>query len=237
MEEIFVNNKVLISRLNKTAMAYMPALELDNEINLLSNVYYSSVMSILHFGQAELNFRKGEKYKALKLSSQVVSYSNAQLKEWNERGISSIEISIATIEKFIKTGILSNKPVSKKEFEDFRLRVAQLLAESTLKKEDILSLMDALDEVIEQATLNGELGVITLMQKKLIELKDVRLSSTRGNSAKAVIPVWKLIGAIIIFGFPVYKSLRCILSGKCCNTVSGLEGAIVFIASVAWKLC
>ena len=134
MEEIFFNNKDLISRLNKTAMAYMPALELDNEINLLSNVYYSSVMSILHFGQAELNFRKGEKYKALKLSSQVVSYSNAQLKEWNERGVSSIEISIATIEKFIKTGILSNKPVSKKEFEDFRLRVAQLLAESTLKK-------------------------------------------------------------------------------------------------------
>jgi len=38
MEEIFFNNKELISRLNKTAMAYMPALELDNEINLLSNV-------------------------------------------------------------------------------------------------------------------------------------------------------------------------------------------------------
>jgi len=61
MEKIFLNNKDVISSLNRQAMAYIPSLELDTEINLLSNVYYSTVMSILHFGEGELNFRKGGK--------------------------------------------------------------------------------------------------------------------------------------------------------------------------------
>lgn len=39
MENIFINNKDLISKLNQSAMAYMPALELDTEINKLSNTY------------------------------------------------------------------------------------------------------------------------------------------------------------------------------------------------------
>ncbi len=74
--ELFVNNKDLISKLNQSAMAYAPALELDGEINLLSNTYYSTIISILHFGEGELNFRKGERFSELKLSPQFVRYCN-----------------------------------------------------------------------------------------------------------------------------------------------------------------
>lgn len=68
MEDIFISNKQLISKLNQSAMTYIPALELDTEINLLSKTYFSTVMSILHFGEGELNFRKGERFETLKLS-------------------------------------------------------------------------------------------------------------------------------------------------------------------------
>ncbi len=233
--ELFVNNKDLISKLNQTAMAYMPALELDSEINLLSNTYYSTIMSVLHFGEGELNFRKGERFSELKLSPQFVRYCNDQLKEWNERGINSLDIAINTIEEFIKSGILSKDPVSEKNFRDMRVRISEILAESPLKVTDVSKLIGAFDKVVARAATEGELGVITFMRDKLIELKKVRLSSTRGTEDN--IPVWKLIAAIVIFGFPVYKSLRCILYKKCCNTVSGLEGAIVFIAALAWSLC
>lgn len=233
--EIFINDKDLISKLNQSAMAYMPALELDTEINQLSNTYYSAIMSILHFGEGELNFRRGERYKILKLSSQIVEYSNEQLKDWNERGISAIEMSIKTIEEFIKSMNLSKDPVDEKNFKDMRLRIAEVLAETPLKSSDVLKLISAFDDVVSQAAKEGELGVLTFMHDKLVELKDVRLSPTRGTEEN--IPVWKLIAAIVIFGFPVYKALRCILYKKCCNTVSGLEGAIVFIAALAWTLC
>lgn len=233
--ELFINNKDLISKLNQTAMAYMPALELDSEINLLSNTYYSTIMSVLHFGEGELNFRKGERFSELKLSPQFVKYCNDQLKEWNERGINSLDIAINTIEEFIKSGILSKDPVSEKNFRDMRVRISEILAESPLKVTDVSKLIGAFDKVVARAAIEGELGVITFMRDKLIELKEVRLSSTRGTEDN--IPVWKLIAAIVIFGFPVYKSLRCILYKKCCNTVSGLEGAIVFIAALAWSLC
>ncbi|HNT70051.1 MAG TPA: hypothetical protein PLK25_04385 [Bacteroidales bacterium] len=233
--ELFINNKELISKLNQIAMAYVPALELDGEINLLSNTYYSTIMSILHFGEGELNFRKGERFNELNLSPQFVRYCNDQLKEWNERGINSLDIAINTIEEFIKSGILSKDPVSEKNFMDMRIRIAEVLAESPLKVTDVSKLMSAFDDVVSQAARQGELGVITFMRDKLVELKKVRLSPTRGTEDN--IAVWKLIAALIIFGFPVYKSLRCILKKKCCNTVSGLEGAIVFIAAFAWTLC
>lgn len=116
-----------------------------------------------------------------------------------------------------------------------RVRISEILAESPLKVTDVSKLIGAFDKVVARAAIEGELGVITFMRDKLIELKEVRLSSTRGTEDN--IPVWKLIAAIVIFGFPVYKSLRCILYKKCCNTVSGLEGAIVFIAALAWSLC
>ena len=76
MDKIFINNKDLINRLNQSAMAYIPALELDSEINLLSNVYYSTIMSILHFGEAELNFRRGERFKELKRAQTKSSQAN-----------------------------------------------------------------------------------------------------------------------------------------------------------------
>jgi hypothetical protein len=233
--DIFINNKDLISRLNQSAMAYMPAIEIDIEINLLSNTYYSSVMSILHFGEGELNFRKGERYKVLNLSPQITTFSNEQLKLWNSRGIETLDRSIKTIEKFMASNVLSDKPVPENSFKDLQNRVADMLSESQLKPSDVLKLMGALNEVIKQATLKGELGVITYMRDKLVSLKAVRLSPSRGTEDN--IPVWKLIGAIVLFGFPVYKSLRCILTGKCCNTVSGLEGMVAFIATVAITLC
>lgn len=235
MENIFINNKDLINKLNQSAMAYMPALQLDTEINLLSNTYYSTIMSLLHFGEGELNFRKGERFKELKLSPQIVAYSNEQLKEWNERGITALDRSIESIEEFIKSGILGKEPVAEKEFKDMRLRVAEVLAETPLKSSDVSKLISAFDEVVSKAAKNGELGVITFMRDKLVELKKVRLSPSRGTEDN--IPVWKLIAAIIAFGFPVYKALRCILYRKCCNTVSGLEALIFFIAVFALTLC
>lgn len=93
-----------------------------------------------------------------------------------------------------------------------------MLAETPLKSSDVLKLINAFDEVISKASKDGELGVVTFMRDKLVELKKVRLSPSRGTEDN--IPVWKLIGAIVLFGFPVYKSLRCITSRKCCNTVS-----------------
>lgn len=191
-------------------------------------------MSLLHFGESELNFRKGERFKTLKLSPKIVSYSNEQLKEWNKRGITALDRSITSIEEFIKSGILGKEPVAEKEFKDMRLRIAEVLAETPLKSSDVLKLIQCFDEVVSKSAKNGELGVITFMRDKLVELKRVRLSLSRGTEDN--IPVWKLIAAIILFVFPVYKSLRCILYKKCCNTVSGLEGLIVFIAALAWNL-
>ena len=101
---VFINNKELINNLYQDAMAYIPALELDAEINLLSNTYYSTIMSLLHFGEGELNFRTGERFKTLKLSPQIITYSNKQLKEWNDRGIVTIDRSIKTIKEFIESG-------------------------------------------------------------------------------------------------------------------------------------
>lgn len=232
---IFMNNKDLISRLNQYAMAYSPALELDREINLLSNVYYSTVTSLLHFGEGELNFRKGERFDKLKLSPPLVPYFNEQLEAWNNRGISIIDTAIETIREFVETGSLSRESVNVEEFRDMRLRISEVLAESPLKASDTLKLINAFDEVVSKASTSGEFGFISFMQEKLVELKEVRQSPSRGTEDN--IPVWKLIGAIVIFGFPVFKALRCILRNRCCNTVSGLEGVIVFVAALAWTLC
>jgi hypothetical protein len=233
---ILINNKALINQLTKTAMSYAPAFELDHEINQLSNTYYSTIMSILHFGEGELNFRKGERYSILNLYPDLVTYSNNQLTEWNNRGISSLDVAIQTIEDFITSGISSNTPIPSSNYDDMRLRISQILVETHLSASDVNQLVAAFDEVVTQAANNGELGVVTFMRDKLIELKNVRLSPTRGTEVNSI-PVWKIIGAIIIFGFPVYKTARCLIKGKCCNTVSGLEGLIVFIAAVAWVLC
>ncbi|MGC9332123.1 MAG: hypothetical protein ACP5DZ_09660 [Bacteroidales bacterium] len=86
-----------------------------------------------------------------------------------------------------------------------RVRIAEVLAESPLKVSDVSKLIDAFDGVVLQAAKQGELGVITFMRDKLVELKKVRLSATRGIEGN--IAGWKLIGAIIIFGFPVYINL------------------------------
>ena len=233
---ILINNKDLISELNQSAMAYAPSLELDGEINQFSNTFYTTVMSILHFGESELNFRKGERYNLLNLHPELVSYYNNEMRQWNRRGISSLDVTIQTITEFIRTGDLSDRPVELNVFDDMKLRISEILVETHLNPSDVLQLVKAFEQVINAASINGELGVLTLIKDKLVELKDVRLSSTRGTETNSL-PVWKLIGAIVIFGFPVFKSLRCILRGKCCNTVSGLEGAIVFIAALAWKLC
>jgi hypothetical protein len=234
--DIFINNKDLISQLNQCAMSYAPSLELDGEINLLSNSFFSTVMSILHFGESELNYRKGERYNILNLYPNLVSYYNDQMLQWNSRGITSIDIAIQTINEFITTGDLSNTPVSPSNFDDMKLRISEILVETHLKAADVQQLIQAFEQVVDEAAISGELGVITFMRDKLVDLKDVRLSPSRGTEINSI-PVWKLIGAIIIFGFPVYKTIRCLTRGKCCNTVSGLEVAIVFIAAVAWKLC
>jgi len=176
-----------------------------------------------------------ERYSALNLYPELVTYFNAELSSWNQRGISSITIAISTINDFINSGILSDDPVLAIEFADMRLRISEIFVETTLKASDVSSLMQAFDDVVAKAAINGEVGVITFMRDKLVDLKDVRLSPSRGTEQN--IQVWKLIGAIILIGFPVYKALRCILEGKCCNTVSGLEAAIAFIAAVAIILC
>ena len=103
---IFINNKDLISSLNQSAMAYAPALELDVEINQVSNTFYSSVMSLLHFGESELNHRKGERYNLLDLNPELVKYFNKETKQWNKRGIDSLDVAIKTINNFITTGDL-----------------------------------------------------------------------------------------------------------------------------------
>lgn len=46
---VFINNKELINRLNQVAMAYMPALDLDDEINLLSKTYLFNYTIIIAF--------------------------------------------------------------------------------------------------------------------------------------------------------------------------------------------
>jgi hypothetical protein len=217
-------------------MAYAPSLELDVEINQVSNTFYSSVMSLLHFGESELNHRKGERYNLLSLNPELVTYYNKETKQWNKRGIDSLDVAIKTINDFITTGDLSNRPVELKVFDDMKLRISEVLVETHLKPSDVFQLVKAFELVISAAAENGELGVITLIKDKLVELRDVRLSPTRGTEINSI-PVWKLIGAIVIFGFPVFKSLRCLLRNRCCNTVSGLEGAIVFIAALAWTLC
>lgn len=133
---IFINNKDLISQLNQCAMTYAPSLELDGEINLLSNSYYSTIMSILHFGESELNYRKGERYNSLNLYPNLVSYYNNQMLQWNSRGISSIDIAIQTINEFITTGDLSDTPVSQSNFDDMKLRISEILVETHLKAAD-----------------------------------------------------------------------------------------------------
>ena len=178
---VFINNKELINRLNQVAMAYMPALDLDDEINLLSKTYYSTTQSLLHFGESELNFRTGERFKILKLSRNIVTYSNQQLKQWNSRGIETLDRSIQTIKEFIDSGILDKEPVAEKEFRDFRLRVAELLAASQLKTSDVEKIINAFDDVVQKAAKSGEFGVITFMRDKLVELKKIRLSTTRGT--------------------------------------------------------
>lgn len=185
----------------------------------------------MHFGESELNFRTGERFKILKLSRNIVTYSNQQLKQWNSRGIETLDRSIQTIKEFIDSGILDKEPVAEKEFRDFRLRVAELLAASQLKTSDVEKIINAFDDVVQKAAKSGELGVITFMRDKLVELKKIRLSTTRGTEEN--VPIWKIIGILILFGFPIYKSLRCIRKGKCCNTVSGLEGLIQWIAVLA----
>ena len=115
------------------------------------------------------------------------------------------------------------------------MRTAELLAASQLTSSDVSKIINAFDDIVKQATISGEFGVVTFMCDKLIELKEVRLSASRGTEEN--IPIWKIIGILIIFGFPIYKSLRCIRKGKCCNTVSGLEGLIHFIAILAAALC
>jgi hypothetical protein len=65
MNNIFLNNKDLINKLNQSVMVYMSALELDTEINLLSKTYYSTIMSLLHFGEGELSYRREERFKTI----------------------------------------------------------------------------------------------------------------------------------------------------------------------------
>lgn len=233
--DVLISNKELLSKLNQLAMAYIPALEVDHDIVMVSQTYFGLSQPLLNFGEAELNYRTGERFSLLELSQDVVSYSNQQLEIWNSRGIATLDNAIQTLNEFISTSSLTTEPVAASSLDDLRLRTKEYLSQTNLKISDVQKLIDAYDEVAGQAIEGGESGVITFMRDKLIELKTVRLSPSRGTEEN--IPIWKLIGALILFGFVIYKALRCILRQRCCNTVSGLEGMIAFIAAVAVTLC
>lgn len=231
---IFENNKHVIKNVSDKVMACLPSLMLDTEIELVSQTYYAATQAMLHFGEAELNFRTGERFGALGLSEDVINYSNEQLTEWNNRGIKVLDRAIAAFEEFINTHEFSSEPIPSEDFNDEQLRIKEVLGQAHLKVSDVVKLNTAFEEMVSQAAENGELGVINYMKGKLNELKDVRLSPSRGTEDN--IPVWKLISAALLFGFLGYKFIRCRLRGRCCRT-NFTENLIIGILAIALALC
>jgi len=97
-----------------------------------------------------------------------------------------------------------------------------------------VKLDNALSEVIDVIGRDGELGVINLIRAKLVELKNVRLSPSRGTEEN--IPVWKIIAALIFFGIMSWKVLRCVRKNRCCRA-NMTENVIIGILAVAMSLC
>ena len=231
---IFQNHKQVINDVNEKLMASLPSLMLDTEIILVSRTYSATIQAILDFGEAELNFRKGERFRTLGLSENIVAYSNEQLTELNARGISMLDKGIAVFDEFINSNEFSNEPVPADAFDREKLKVKEILAQSHLKVSDVVKLNNALSEVIDVIARDGELGVINFIRAKLVELKNVRLSPSRGTEEN--IPVWKIIAALILFGIMSWKVLRCIRKNRCC-TANMTENVIIGILAVAISLC
>ncbi len=231
---IFENNKQVIKNVDDKVMACLPSLMLDTEIELVSQTYYAATKAILHFGEAELNFRTGERFSALGLSGNIVKYSNEQLTEWNDRGVKMLDRAIAAFDEFINTHEFSSKPISRGDFNDEQLRIKEALAQSHLKVSDVVKLNNAFEEMVVQAAESGELGVINYMRGKLDALKKVRLSPSRGTEEN--IPIWKLISAALLFGFLGYKFIRCKVRKRCCRT-NFTENLIIGILTIALSLC
>lgn len=233
--DAFISNKEAINKVNDAAMSYLPALDVDPDLTLLSQTYFGFVQSILNFGEAELNFRTGERFSVLGLSQDVVNYSNQQLALWNSRGLATLENAIQTLTEFISTSDPISESVDPSEFEDFRLRVKEMLAQTTLKVSDVQKINDAFEQVVSRATESGEAGVLNLMLEKLNELKTLRNSPSRGTEDN--LPIWKIATIVAIFALPLFKVLRCLFRRRCCNTVSGLEGGIYLIVVLSLALC
>jgi hypothetical protein len=231
---IFQNHKQVINDVNEKLMASLPSLMLDNEIILVSQTYAATIQAILNFGEAELNFRKGERFEMLGLSENVVVYSKEQLTELNTRGIAMLDKAIEAFDEFIESNEFSNEPVPADAFDSEKLKVKEILAQSHLKVSDVVKLDNALSEVIDVIARDGELGVVNFIRAKLVELKNVRLSPSRGTEEN--IPIWKLIAALILFGIMSWKVLRCILRNRCCRA-NMTENVIIGILAIAISLC
>lgn len=231
---IFQDHKQVINDVNEKLMAGLPPLMLDTEIVLVSQTYAATIQAILNFGEAELNFRKGERFETLGLSENVVAYSREQLTELNARGIAMLDKAIEAFDEFINSNEFSNEPVSGGAFDVEKLKVKEILAQSHLKVSDVVKLNNALNEVLGVIANGGELGVINFIKAKLSEFKDVRLSPSRGTEEN--IPVWKIIAALILLGIMSYKVLRCIRRNRCCRA-NMTENVIIGILAVALSLC
>ncbi len=232
---VLASNKEVLNDLNEMAMAYLPAVDLDADLELFSQSYYAFSKALLNFGEAELNFRTGERYNVLSLSSDVVNYSNQQLQQWNERGTVILNRAIDAINEFIDTQSLESTGVPAARFADMQVRTKLFLAQTHLKPSDVVKVSNALNQMVDKAVAGGELAVVTFMRDKMIELRDIRRTPSRGTEEN--IPIWKLIGIIILFGLPVFKVLRCLIRNRCCRTVDDVEALVAFIAAVAVLLC
>ena len=125
---IFQDHKQVINDVNEKLMAGLPPLMLDTEIVLVSQTYAATIQAILNFGEAELNFRKGERFETLGLSENVVAYSREQLTELNTRGIVMLDKAIEAFDEFINSNEFSNEPVLGGAFDVEKLKVKEILA-------------------------------------------------------------------------------------------------------------
>lgn len=174
--KIFKSHKQTIEEVSEKLNACLGSFLLDEEILLVSQTFTAVSTAILNFGEAELNFRKGERFQALNLSQEIINYSNANLEIFNSRGIVFLDRAISTFQDFLYSNEFSSDGVPIDSVQTEIDKVKECLSESHLKVSDVTKLYNATMEVIEIATQNGEQGVVNFILEKLNELKEVRLT-------------------------------------------------------------
>jgi hypothetical protein len=188
--------------------------------------------ALSHFIQAELNFRKAERYEALRALPERAARSGSRGEREQTLGLRALasgrRIFPQAREDVGRLGIDPRRAaeVLPEVTDDIRV----YLADSELKTKDIKRIDEVLTEITQIVQSGGLQGLVAHMERSAEEMEQLRRSPNRGNVDN--FPLWKLGGIIVLLGVAIIGVIHCGIFGCSISTRNTYLAALIITALV-----